>query len=239
MIVTEEIAVAAAPSCAEWAQPSPCRCSTRCCPPSRRSRSRRRGRARRFGAVFVPNGAIMEQWTPAANGGGFDVLADSEAARALPRLARRRLQPDASGHARRRPCRQRGRMADRRRRQAHRGRGRPGRHDHRPDGRPPDRAGHAVPVDRAGDRGLHRLRRRLHDRLQLRLHEHHLLELADHAAADGDQPARGVRAAVRRAWHAPNSAPRARARDRSILDFVAGEAQALQQPARLARSLSA
>ena len=25
----------------------------------------------RFGAVFVPNGAIMEQWTPSAAGAGF------------------------------------------------------------------------------------------------------------------------------------------------------------------------
>ena len=43
-----------------------------------------------------------------------------------------------------------------------------------------------------------RLRRRLHARLQLRLHEHDLVGDADDAAADGDQPARGVRAAVRR-----------------------------------------
>ena len=64
-----------------------------------------------------------------------------------------------------------------------------------------DRPGHAVPVARAGDRGLHRLRRRLRRRLQLHLHEHDLLAGADHAAADGDQPARRVRAAVRRHRH--------------------------------------
>ena len=49
-------------------------------------------------------------------------------------------------------------------------------------------------------------------RLQLRLREHDLVELADDAAADGDQPARGVRAAVRRAGHrgAARRAPAAR-----------------------------
>ena len=26
----------------------------------------------RFGAVFVPNGAIMEQWTPATTGADFE-----------------------------------------------------------------------------------------------------------------------------------------------------------------------
>ena len=26
---------------------------------------------RRFGAVFIPNGAIMEQWTPSGTGTGF------------------------------------------------------------------------------------------------------------------------------------------------------------------------
>ena len=56
---------------------------------------------------------------------------------------------------------------------------------------------HGVPVARDRHRGSERLRRRLRRRLQLRLHEHHLVEGADDAAADGDQPARGVRAAVR------------------------------------------
>ena len=27
----------------------------------------------RFGAVFIPNGAVMEQWTPAATGAGFEL----------------------------------------------------------------------------------------------------------------------------------------------------------------------
>ena len=46
----------------------------------------------------------------------------------------------------------------------------------------------------------------LRHRLQLRLHEHALVADADDAAADGDQPARRVRAAVRPAGHARRSA---------------------------------
>ena len=45
--------------------------------------------------------------------------------------------------------------------------------------------------------GLHGLHRRVHQRVQLRVHQHDLVELADDAAADGDQPACGLRAHVR------------------------------------------
>ena len=63
--------------------------------------------------------------------------------------------------------------------------------------------------------------RRLRRRLQLRLHEHDLLAQSDHAAADGEQPARGVRAAVRRQRQHRRGARAARLRaDRSILDSV-------------------
>ena len=61
----------------------------------------------------------------------------------------------------------------------------------------------------AGDRGLHRLRRRLRAGLQLRVHEHDLVDDADDAAADGDQPARGVRADVRPRGHARAAPARA------------------------------
>ena len=40
----------------------------------------------RFGVVYVPNGAIMEQWTPATVGSELRVLADPEAARAVSRI---------------------------------------------------------------------------------------------------------------------------------------------------------
>ena len=42
-------------------------------------------------------------------------------------------------------------------------------------------------------------------RVQLRLPEHDFVELADDAAADGNQPARGVRAAVRPGGHGGQS----------------------------------
>ena len=67
-------------------------------------------------------------------------------------------------------------------------------------------AGHDVPVARGGDRGLHRAGGRVRSGLQLRLHEHPELADADDAAADGDQPARRVRADVRRRRHRARSA---------------------------------
>ena len=57
-----------------------------------------------------------------------------------------------------------------------------------------DAAAIAAARPRRPGRELHQLRRGL----QLRLHEHDLLADADAAAADGDQPAGGVRAHVRR-----------------------------------------
>ena len=70
-----------------------------------------------------------------------------------------------------------------------------------------DRQDTADAVAGAGDRGLHRLDRRLRPVLQLRLHEHHLVEERHHADADGDQPARrcssacsGGPARARSAW---------------------------------------
>ena len=104
---------------------------------------------------------------------------------------------------------QRPALADRRRPQADRSRGRPGRH-HRSD-RSPDRSAQDTPFPslESGDRGFHRLHRRLRHRLQLRVHEHDLVADADDAAADGDQSARGVRAAVRPAGHAAPSGWRA------------------------------
>ena len=37
--------------------------------------------------IYLPNGPCMDDWTPATEGRGFDALADSAAARALPRSA--------------------------------------------------------------------------------------------------------------------------------------------------------
>ena len=121
-----------------------------------------RARRLRFGAVFVPNGAIMEQWIPSAPGAGFEFTPILKPLERFQRLAGRRQQPDARASRRRRggPRDQRRGLADRRA-------GRSGReaedvqggHDDRSDHRQADRAGHAVPVARAGDGGFHRLRR--------------------------------------------------------------------------------
>ena len=72
------------------------------------------------------------------------------------------------------------------------------RHDDRSGARATDRTVVAVSLARVRDRGLHRLRRRLHARLQLRVSRLNRVGLAHDAAADGDQPARRIRAAVRR-----------------------------------------
>ena len=56
---------------------------------------RRAVRPRRFGVVYIPNGAMMDQWTPHRRGHGLRVHADPEAARAVQGSADRRQQPDA------------------------------------------------------------------------------------------------------------------------------------------------
>ena len=151
---------------------------------------------RRFGAVYVPHGKILQPVDAGDAGRRLRVHADPQAAGALPRSPVRRQRPrrpEGSGGGR--PRHGAGDVAHRHLTQEDRRRRRPQRDDHRPDDRQGDRPGHAVPVARTGHRGLHRLRRRLRRRLQLHLHEHHLLAGTDDAAAHGDQPARRVRAA--------------------------------------------
>ena len=86
------------------------------------------------------------------------------------------------------------------------------RHDDRPDHRAEDRAREPDAVDAAGGRGSRRQLEQLRRRLQLHLHEHDLVGVADLAAADGAEPAGGVRADVRRRQHgrAARVAPQAR-----------------------------
>ena len=109
------------------------------------------------------------------------------------------------------------------------------RHHGGPGDRQGHRPGHAVPVARDRDRGLQDLDRRVRHRLQLHLHEHDLLGGTDLAAPDGDQPARGVRAHVRRRGHA-RSAPGTRCRqNRSILDSIVPTSRALPERPRTAR----
>ena len=134
---------------------------------------------------------------------GVRVPADSEAAGAVQGLAGAGQQSDAvaSGQPGGRSRGQRRGFSHRRVAQTDRGGGRPGEHDHRSDRRAADRAGYAAAVARSRHRGFHGLRRRLLAGFQLRLPEHDLVEHAVDAAADGDQPAVGVRADVRRAGH--------------------------------------
>ncbi len=191
----------------------------------------------RFGAVFVPNGAIVEQWSPSAAG------ADFEFTPILQPLERFRDQlVVVSNLTRAQSGRRRGRPRDQRRRVAERRATRSGRR------RRTCRAGTTIDQIVAGrigqDTPFPSLELatadftgyvgRLHERLQLRVHEHDLVELADDAAADGDQPARGVRAPVRPAGHAGRSARRACSGTCSILDLVdaAGRRSAARPRAR-------
>ena len=160
---------------------------------------------RRFGVVYVPNGIAMEYWTPAEEGRGFELTPI--------------LHPLASVQG-----------------PAHGGLGPPGLLDPGPRRRVddvPDRGGGGGRRDGAGGRRLdgpapgprvrpaHRAgvaparhrqpgqRRPVQRQPQLRLHQHHLLAQPDHAAPDGEQPARGVRADVRRQrQHRPGRPPR-------------------------------
>ena len=179
----------------------------------------------RLGCIYIPHGATMDKWTPAAEGTKFEFSEILRAARAVPRPAlhreRARAQAgravDRRGHGRRRESRARGRgVLERRASRQRRPRVR------RPHGRPArggrHRSGHAAAVRRALDRGAGlELRRGLH----VRVSQHARVEIGDAAAADGEQSAGGVRAPVRRRQHrrAAPSAPRsgeepARLRDR-------------------------
>ena len=86
------------------------------------------------------------------------------------------------------------------------------------------RPGNAVSVARVRDRGLRRLHRRLRAGLQLHVHEHDLVGVGDRAAADGDQSARRVRAAVRPRGHAGAAAAAARREDRASSIPIVDEA---------------
>ena len=163
---------------------------------------------KRFGAVYVPHGAIMNQWTPATTGADFEfspILKPLEPFRDNVVVTSGLGSTSSEGlHAPGPICFLSG------------VKGKKTEGDDIYNGitidqvhRQADRSEHGVPVDRGRDRGLHRLRRRLRRRLELRLPEHDLVADGHQPAADGDQSARGVRAAVRRHRHARRSARRA------------------------------
>ena len=161
------------------------------------------------------------------SGADFEFVADPEAARAA--SAKHMTVVSRAVRPARRPRDDGGGVAERRDSEAHDRRRRARRHHDRPGDRRADRRRHAAPVARAGHRGLHRLDRRLRPGLQLRLHEHDLVEEPHDAAADGDQPARRVRAACSAAPARRRSAWRAWQTDRSILDSVQEDVGDLQQ----------
>ena len=166
----------------------------------------------RFCGIYVPHGATMDKWTPAQEGAGFEF---TETLKPLEKLRDRvcvvsnLAHPSASGvgsdagadHARsaavflsgahpEKGSVHAGMTLDQVLAAAH-------------------RSGHAAAIHRTGHRGS-RLELRLG--LRLRLFQHHLLAHADAAAADGEQPAGGLRAAVRRWQPTRRSAFRGRSR---------------------------
>ena len=181
----------------------------------------------RLGVVYVPMGAVMNNWTPADERRRLRAHPDPRAARAVPRppgradRPRQRTGGGQARRARRRARPHRRRVPDGRAREADRGRRLRGGHLDRSDCGQAPRPADAAGVARARARD-HRTRRRLRRRLQLRLRQHAVLAHGDHAAADGEQPASGVRAAVRRQrqHRARRRAARAWRSDRSILDSV-------------------
>ena len=188
--------------------------------------------ARRFGAVFVPMGAVMDKWTPHATGAGFEftpILKPLEPFRDHLVVVSGTNEPSEGTHSRSVSA-----FLLRLGPQAHGSRRRPGRHDHRSDHRREDRRGYPVQLARSGDRGRHRVHRRLRHGLQLRLSEHDVVEDADDAAADGDQSARGLRATVRPAGHA-RSASRPSSSRRQHPGFGAGRCGRAQSRAGAAR----
>ena len=157
------------------------------------------------------------------SGHGLSVLGDPAAARAVPRsrLRRQRSRARPGGaverrrHRRRRESRARGGRVPERRASGQEERS-VRRRDGRSDCGAARRPGHAASVDRAVDGAAEPdLRRR---RLHLRLPQHAVVEVGDAAAADGEQPADRLRAAVRRRQHRR---------------AAAGAAESGAQPARL------
>ena len=188
----------------------------------------------RFGFIYVPHGVILDSWTPRTDGANFEFTPILQAARAVQGAADRGQQPGrpapdgGPGHAGAAAAWLTGDRAKRTE-----GRGRPARHDRRSVAGKAVRPGHAVPVARAGDRGFRRPDRRVRLRLQLHLHQHALAGRRRHAAADGDQSARRVRADVRRRQNRRSSAWRACAR------IAASSIRSRRSEPSLARGLGA
>ena len=111
----------------------------------------------RLGFIYVPNGAVMEKWTPAASGRGFEfspTLSPLEPFRdqTLVVSGLAQLQADSLRRRRRRSLARHSGVAERHPRQAHRGRRRPARRHGRSDRRARVREAHAAGLAGAGAR---------------------------------------------------------------------------------------
>ena len=156
----------------------------------------------RFGAVFVPNGAITEQWIPSTPGVGFEFT---------PIRSRWRISGSVGRGEQSHPgqSRSRGRRSrDQRRRISHRC---------VPEENRGGNVGAGVSIDQLVARQIGQdtpfpsssWRRRtspatsgVHERIQLRLHQHDLVELATTPQPMEFNPAHGLRADVRSSRHA-------------------------------------
>ena len=162
-------------------------------------------RTLRFGTIYVPHGVIMDVWMPKKTGTDFElpiILKPLAGLREHFNVVTGLYSEGANAHS---ACP--GFFSA----SAHAPRGNLDRAQHvdRPGHRAEDRPRHDVPVDGARDRGQLEHLRHLRRRLPLHLHGHDLVAHADAAVADGAEPARRVRAHVRRRRHERRSAPRA------------------------------
>ncbi len=152
----------------------------------------------RFGGVYLPNGCVMDNWTPKTTDGSSGDHANPQTVGAVPQPDDRGGQPVSrrrKGIYRSR--REFGRLADWRPGEADGSRRHPRGHQHRSGSRQARWPGDAVPVARIRNGGFLRLRRRMRSRVQLRVHEHDFLGLGDCGPADGDRSPRRIRAHVR------------------------------------------
>ena len=177
-----------------------------------------KARPMRFGAIYIPNGIYPQQWHPETAGSAFEFKPVMQPLEAYP-------QPpgDHQRHegARRQP--RHGRRAHGRQRrvaQRHRAGHRDGEvrraveEVDRPVHRRRDCRGHAAAVARSGHRGHGHVGRRVR-RLPVRVLQRHLVARRQEPAAGRRQPARDVRAHVRRdrldaeahGEHAPQAEP--------------------------------
>ena len=188
-----------------------------------------RGHARGSARIYFPHGAIMPKWTPATEGAGLraDARSCSRSNRSTTRSTSSAISSTRSRTAAaqrrttiaRRPRILSGAFAEDRRPAV-------ARHHRRSDRRAEDRSGHAAAIARADDRGAEPELRR---RPELLLSRHDFLAGPARAAADAEQPAGRLRAAVRRRQHRASSARRGAQQSISLLDSVLGEASTLQR----------